>query len=357
MPTSIPKVFLARYHYDPLDRLIDSTPFDQSAIRRYYCKTRLATETQGSVQRSIVQHDDQLLAQQQREGDKMAATLLATDLQRSILNALDASQPHSFTYTPYGHRPMENGLLSLLGFNGERPDPVTGHYHLGNGYRQFNPVLMRFNSPDSWSPFGAGGLNAYAYCSGDPVNRLDPNGHNFFLIAVEKFLNLIGRSRTTISNAASTGRTLTSGTTNMILQGNLSKSSTTISANTTRNMYRNPMANAAETSYLKLQKNTVTDKPVLPSYEEAMSTATNNSMAPPDYSLPSSISDAEAMWFSREAPPDYLDLPPPRYLSSEQTNIRTSRVTRPTGPPPPVPDRPPETLRPFSSNTRGRLPR
>jgi RHS repeat-associated protein len=95
------------------------------------------------------------------------------------LNALDATQPHPLTYTPYGHRPAENGLLSLLGFNGERPDPVTGHYLLGNGYRAFNPVLMRFNSPDSWSPFGEGGLNAYAYCQGDPTNRVDPTGHYY----------------------------------------------------------------------------------------------------------------------------------------------------------------------------------
>jgi len=103
--------------------------------------------------------------------------LLATDQQRSVLNAIDANQPNAFAYTPYGHRPAEHGLLSLLGFNGEPPDPVTGHYHLGKGYREFNPVLMRFNSPDSWSPFGRGGLNAYAYCSGDPVNLNDPTGH------------------------------------------------------------------------------------------------------------------------------------------------------------------------------------
>uniref|UniRef100_UPI00214B5855 RHS repeat-associated core domain-containing protein n=1 Tax=Pseudomonas sp. UMAB-08 TaxID=1365375 RepID=UPI00214B5855 len=61
--------------------------------------------------------------------------------------------------------------------NGEPPDPVTGHYLLGNGYRAFNPVLMRFNSPDSLSPFGEGGLNGYAYCGGDPVNYRDPTGH------------------------------------------------------------------------------------------------------------------------------------------------------------------------------------
>ncbi|MCO8161603.1 RHS repeat-associated core domain-containing protein [Pseudomonas sp. 21LCFQ010] len=63
------------------------------------------------------------------------------------------------------------------GFNGELCDPLTGHYLLGNGYRAYNPVLMRFNSPDSLSPFGEGGLNAYAYCQADPVNRIDPNGH------------------------------------------------------------------------------------------------------------------------------------------------------------------------------------
>ena len=66
---------------------------------------------------------------------------------------------------------------SFLSFNGERADPISGHYHLGNGYRAYSPVLMRFTCPDSWSPFGAGGINPYAYCEGDPINRADPSGH------------------------------------------------------------------------------------------------------------------------------------------------------------------------------------
>ncbi len=171
------ETLLCRYHYDPLDRLANCTPPAQASIQRFYLKSRLASEIQGSIQRSIFQQDDHLLAQQQRQDDAVEITLLATDKQRSVLHALDATQLHPLVYTPYGHRLPASGLLSLLGFNGERSDPVTGHYLLGNGYRAFNPVLMRFNSPDSMSPFGKGGLNAYVYGQGDPINTLDPTGH------------------------------------------------------------------------------------------------------------------------------------------------------------------------------------
>jgi RHS repeat-associated protein len=185
------KTLLCRYHYDPLDRLVDCAPTAQSNTQRFYLKDRLASEIQGAEQRSIMQHNDQLLAQRQRQSGTVETRLLATDQQRSVLNVLDMTHLHSLTYTPYGHRSPENGLLNLLGFNGECPDPVTGCFLLGNGYRAFNPVLMRFNSPDSWSPFGEGGLNGYVYCVGDPVNRGDPTGHvgNLF----KGLLNLFGR--------------------------------------------------------------------------------------------------------------------------------------------------------------------
>jgi len=56
-------------------------------------------------------------------------------------------------------------------------DPITGGYPLGHGYRMYLPGLMRFSAPDDCSPFGSGGINPYAYCAGDPVNRVDPSGH------------------------------------------------------------------------------------------------------------------------------------------------------------------------------------
>lgn len=125
-----------------------------------------------------------LVAQQSEDNGTCTSTLLSSNQQRSVLHAVHAEKPpSSLTYTPYGHRALESEIASLPGFTGERADSVTQHYPLGQGYRWFNPVLMRFNSPDSLSPFGHGGLNPYVYCLGDPINRVDPNGRTPFWMA------------------------------------------------------------------------------------------------------------------------------------------------------------------------------
>ncbi|MHC8315492.1 RHS repeat-associated core domain-containing protein [Pseudomonas sp. LB3P31] len=176
---SLPTTQLCRYGYDPLDRLISQTRAETQDRLRFYCKNRLTTEIEGTARHSIVQHGDRLLAQQ-KKGDCGAITtgLLASDSRRSVLTRLEDHQTReTLAYSPYGHCPPERNLPGLLSFNGERRDQVSGHYLLGNGYRAFNPFLMRFNSPDSWSPFGKGGLNSYAYCQGDPANNTDSSGH------------------------------------------------------------------------------------------------------------------------------------------------------------------------------------
>ncbi|SEJ72378.1 RHS repeat-associated core domain-containing protein [Pseudomonas sp. NFACC07-1] len=162
------KVSERLYLYDPLDRLVSV-----HSVQRFYSGSRIVTEIQGECKTLFFEHNAMPLAEIQ-QGRKV--NLLATDLQTSVLNVINSVSHHPQTYSPYGHRPMGGGLQSLLGFNGERPDPVTGHYLLGGGYRAYNPVLMRFNSPDAFSPFDRGGINPYAYCSNDPVNRVDPNG-------------------------------------------------------------------------------------------------------------------------------------------------------------------------------------
>jgi len=177
---------LCHYHYDGLDRLASRAPAASDSIQRFYQKSLLATEVQGHIQRSLLQSEDQLLAQLTRRAAQIECALLGADQQRSVLNTAEYLQ---IAYTPYGTR---HPALDLPGFNGEQPDPVTGHYLLGNGYRAFNPILMRFNSPDSLSPFSEGGINAYAYCAGDPVNRVDPSGHSPFLIqSIQKLVKAV----------------------------------------------------------------------------------------------------------------------------------------------------------------------
>ncbi|WP_212627172.1 RHS repeat-associated core domain-containing protein [Pseudomonas sp. PP3] len=196
------KVVLCQYRYDPLDWLISHQPSGAPQHQRFYCKSRLATEIQGATRHSIFQEGDLLLAQQRSDEGVIDTSLFATDQQRSVLNTVKANQQRQpIAYSPYGYHPAENELLSLLGFNGERPDPVSGHYLLGNGYRAFNPVLMRFNSSDNLSPFGKGGLSSYMYCLGDPINLHDTNGRfplpRFLSNAFEGLLKSLGRTRKT----------------------------------------------------------------------------------------------------------------------------------------------------------------
>ncbi|WP_365356771.1 RHS repeat-associated core domain-containing protein [uncultured Pseudomonas sp.] len=107
----------------------------------------------------------------------MTSSLVNDQARHQRLRDLETDQRQEHAYLPHGFRPSTGIGSPLPAFNGEYRDPLTGHYLLGNGYRAFNPLLMRFNSPDSLSPFAHGGVNSYAYCRGDPVNATDITGH------------------------------------------------------------------------------------------------------------------------------------------------------------------------------------
>lgn len=124
-----------------------------------------------------------------------SAALLATDTPGSVLRRSLGQARFVFAYSAFGHlAPGDRGLV-MLGFNGQYRDPLSGNYLLGNGYRPYCPVLMRFLSADSLSPFSYGGINAYAYCKNDPVNQTDPSGAVSFRSAVLKVLEDIRLQR------------------------------------------------------------------------------------------------------------------------------------------------------------------
>ncbi|WP_372501317.1 RHS repeat-associated core domain-containing protein [Tistrella mobilis] len=160
----------ASYGYDATDRLILQGPTGGGQELHY--RGSLLTnqiETAGSLRFPSLAG---LALGQRRDGSGAATTLYGTDGKGSVLLAAGIG---SFAYTPYGFRPISTAVPN--GFDAERQDPATGMIHLGNGYRAYDPALMRFTTPDSWSPFGPGGINRYAYCAGDPINLADPTGH------------------------------------------------------------------------------------------------------------------------------------------------------------------------------------
>jgi len=164
------------FQYDALDTLIGRSA-SGGREQRFYRNDELVNEIHGANSSTFVRANDLVLAEQQA-GDVPKTLLLAGDDKNSVLVEVSQGAVKATAYSAYGHRTDDDASLSShLGYNGERRETQTGWYLLGRGYRVFNPVLMRFHSPDNLSPFGRGGLNAYMYCVGDPINNVDPTGH------------------------------------------------------------------------------------------------------------------------------------------------------------------------------------
>lgn len=141
----------------------------------FYQNKQTHTVTTGQQQRSIFRGLTATLAQHQL-GARTSCSLLATDINASVVIASDMISIEKHSYSAYGISATIPSSQSLLGYNGEHLS-LRNLYLLGNGRRPFSPAIMRFLSPDGISPFGKGGMNCYAYCSNDPINYTDPSGH------------------------------------------------------------------------------------------------------------------------------------------------------------------------------------
>ncbi|MNZ20453.1 RHS Repeat protein [compost metagenome] len=167
---------LVEYQYDGHNVLVGSLHRGTRQDARRFLGQQLQCTSQDGVLTQYLYGANQPLGVQRYPTDPAATQLLLSDLPGSVIGECDADGTRHADYSAYGERPEDNGMRSLLAFNGEAREEVLGWYLLGSGYRAYNPALMRFHSPDSFSPEESG-VNPYLYALGNPVNWRDPTGH------------------------------------------------------------------------------------------------------------------------------------------------------------------------------------
>lgn len=185
---------VSSYEYDELGRL--ASQWDEGNQQRrvlQYSHGRLCGEVwldaeSKALERRVFDEEAGLAVHHMvlgDDGEKTGLYFILPDPQSGggeeyRMDAQGQWQSQCIGFTPWGEAPLQrlNALNSGMGYNAQRVDPVTGSYHLGDGYRVYEPRHQAFYQSDSLSPFGEGGLNDRAYCAGqDPVNWHDPSGH------------------------------------------------------------------------------------------------------------------------------------------------------------------------------------
>ncbi|MGI3428422.1 RHS repeat-associated core domain-containing protein [Providencia stuartii] len=174
MDVSVNDLVSAKYGYNASNQLVKQETHDNGTYYLYYRDDELVHEINTSKKQNIrlIKSDHECCA----VVDDNQLVFMAAGHNESVCWSRHSKMEEGDTHTflPYGDSEIKEN--TYVAFNGERKDPLTGVYHLGNGYRAYNPTIMRFNCPDSLSPFGEGGINPYVYCNGDPINYTDPTG-------------------------------------------------------------------------------------------------------------------------------------------------------------------------------------
>ena len=166
---------------------------------RYHSDGKVVFETSVDGDRRYVRVGKRVVAELLGTNAPIKVWLLGDDAQGSVV-CEQAGKTRTRNYDVYGQRELDvDGART--GFVGEVAEADSGHYFLGD--RIYAPSLRRFLSCDTVSPFGAGGLNRYAYCAGDPLNRVDPTG-NSWLPVLFSALGFIGA----LAGAIATGGAL-----------------------------------------------------------------------------------------------------------------------------------------------------
>ena len=120
------------------------------------------------------------------------------NVQGDVIGLLNANGAIAakYTYDPWGKVTVQSsngttntssafiGNINPLRYRGYYYDTETGLYYLQSRY--YDPAIGRFINADTYTTTDADGLlstNMFAYCENNPVNRSDPNGEIYHVIA------------------------------------------------------------------------------------------------------------------------------------------------------------------------------
>ena len=182
----------AKYTYDAFNRNTKVETFNGNIqINRYDAEDlRHEMEENGKLVTFIFRGDEIVTEETQEDKIRYIRTnsLLASDAESartyyhyasdemgSITHVVDSEANkilNQYEYDAWGNLITCNEKVpNRFKFNGQQYDPITQQYYLRARY--YNPVIGRFTQEDTYR---GDGLNLYAYCAGNPVYYVDPNG-------------------------------------------------------------------------------------------------------------------------------------------------------------------------------------
>ena len=167
--------------YDHTGARVQST---QGEATHTYCYAdgRMLCDGTGSCAVSYLYAGDTVACGYQGEH----AYLYMQDQQGSTYGIVreDGAVANTYRYTDFGETEAvtDTGFDNVLCYSGSVYDKVTGLYYLNARY--YDPETANFLSQDTYR--GETGdydqWNLYAYCANDPVDHVDPSGHDAIVL-------------------------------------------------------------------------------------------------------------------------------------------------------------------------------
>lgn len=127
--------------------------------------------------------------------DHLGSTMMLTDGYGNQVAGPGQSGVSFVSYKPYGEINYANSTgpdIFRYKFTGQMSDSETGLYYYKSRY--YDAFLGRFAQADDRADQGINGLNRYMYVGGNPVSRIDPNGHSWLSNALGKAGNWLQRA-------------------------------------------------------------------------------------------------------------------------------------------------------------------